>query len=88
MVKNELSLMVQRDRVATQYFHKVKSLPHDISEFDPQTLIGEIKMKWITVLGYYILFGYEDVKIFRVPKIISTRQLDFGGGYVIAPRSL
>ena len=35
LLKNELMSMAQRDMTITQYFTKVKSLCHEISELDP-----------------------------------------------------
>ncbi|KAE8679564.1 tir-nbs resistance protein [Hibiscus syriacus] len=51
LLENELLLMVQRDMAVAQYFHKVKSICHKISELDPTAAIGEAMIKRIIVHG-------------------------------------
>ncbi|KAE8681852.1 hypothetical protein F3Y22_tig00111303pilonHSYRG00095 [Hibiscus syriacus] len=43
--------MAQRDMAVAQYFHKVKSICHEISELDPTAAIGEARIKRIIVHG-------------------------------------
>ncbi|KAM0986172.1 hypothetical protein ACFX2C_013371 [Malus domestica] len=43
--------MAQRDMTIAQYFHKVKSICHEILELDPIASIGETRMKRIIIHG-------------------------------------
>ncbi|XP_050123679.1 uncharacterized protein LOC126601007 [Malus sylvestris] len=51
LLENELLSMAQRDMTIAQYFHKVKSICHEISELDPTASIGETRMKRIIIHG-------------------------------------
>ena len=51
MLENELMLVAQRDMTITQYFTKVKSLCHEISELDPASNIFDSIMRRIIIHG-------------------------------------
>ena len=51
MLENELMLVAQRDMTITQYFTKVKSLCHKISELDPASNISDSIMRRIIIHG-------------------------------------
>jgi hypothetical protein len=51
LLESELLSIAQRNMTVAQYFHKVKSLCHEISELDPQAPIQETRMKRIVIHG-------------------------------------
>ncbi|KAM1503528.1 hypothetical protein ACFXTO_028754 [Malus domestica] len=51
LLKNELLSVAQRDMTIAEYFHKVKSICHEISELDPSAAIVESKIKRIIIHG-------------------------------------
>ncbi|KAG6789470.1 hypothetical protein POTOM_005568 [Populus tomentosa] len=51
LLESELLSITQRNMTVAQYFHKVKSLCHEISELDPQAPIQETRMKRIVIHG-------------------------------------
>ena len=51
LLESELLSIAQRNMTVAQYFHKVKSLCHEISELDPQAPIQEARMKRIVIHG-------------------------------------
>ena len=51
LLLNELISMAQRDMTVTQYFTKVKSLCHKISELDPASNISNSRMRRIIIHG-------------------------------------
>ncbi|XP_031287178.1 uncharacterized protein LOC116145883 [Pistacia vera] len=50
LLKNKLLSMAKRDMTIAQYFHKVKSICHKISELDPTAPIGETRIKRIIII--------------------------------------
>ncbi|KAG6471607.1 hypothetical protein ZIOFF_069051 [Zingiber officinale] len=51
LLENELLAIGQRDKTIAQYFHKVKSICREISELDPETPIGQTRIKRIIIHG-------------------------------------
>jgi hypothetical protein len=51
LLESELLSITQCNITIAQYFHKVKSLCHEISELDPQAPIQETRMKRIVIHG-------------------------------------
>ncbi|GKF02422.1 retrovirus-related pol polyprotein from transposon TNT 1-94, partial [Tanacetum coccineum] len=51
LLESELLSVAQRDLTIAQYFHKVKKLCREISEFDPDAPIGDTRMKRIIIHG-------------------------------------
>ncbi|KAJ7971762.1 Retrovirus-related Pol polyprotein from transposon TNT 1-94 [Quillaja saponaria] len=51
LLESELLSVAQRDTTIAQYFHKVKSICHEISELDPTVPIGVTRMKRIIIHG-------------------------------------
>ena len=49
LLENELLLISQRNIIVDEYFNKVKSLCHEISELDPTIAISESRMKRIII---------------------------------------
>ncbi|KAJ0546766.1 putative RNA-directed DNA polymerase [Helianthus annuus] len=51
LLENELLSVSQRDLTIPQYFHKIKTLCREIGELDPESKIGEARMKRIIIHG-------------------------------------
>ncbi|KAI3513963.1 hypothetical protein L1887_12232 [Cichorium endivia] len=51
LLENELLSMSQRDMTVSQYFHKVKTTCREIVELDPESRIGDARMKRIIIHG-------------------------------------
>nr|XP_008373791.1 uncharacterized protein LOC103437112 [Malus domestica] len=51
LLENELLSVAQRDMTIAEYFHKVKSICHEISELDPSAAIVESRIKRIIIHG-------------------------------------
>ncbi|KAI3500109.1 hypothetical protein L1887_35925 [Cichorium endivia] len=51
LLENELLSISQHDMTIAQYFHKVKSICREITELDPNSVIGESRMKRIIIHG-------------------------------------
>ncbi|XP_076919398.1 uncharacterized protein LOC143580187 [Bidens hawaiensis] len=51
LLENELLCVNQREMTISQYFHKVKSLCREIGELDPESKIGEPRLKRIIIHG-------------------------------------
>lgn len=49
LLENELLSVSQWDLTIPQYFHKIKTLCMEIGELDPQSMIGEARMKRIII---------------------------------------
>ena len=52
LLESELLSVSQKDMTVSQFFHKVKTLCREISELDPEALIGETRMKRIIIHGF------------------------------------
>ncbi|XP_076950388.1 uncharacterized protein LOC143623337 [Bidens hawaiensis] len=51
LLENELLSVTQKDMTIPKYFHKVKSLCHEIADLDQQLRIGDARMKRIIIHG-------------------------------------